>query len=192
MWSCRTRRLLFVNLAHLTDDNFHDSVAECLAEAPVDGECTNFGSSSKFGTMPNWDVSKVTNMADTFYAKGKFNADISRWDTSSVTSMQQMFFGNYPSVWIDDFNQDISNWDVSKVTNMNRMFYGASKYNGDISGWNTAQVTNMYQMFSGASAFNKPIGEWVVTRVTTMEEMLVLCEPHSKHCRRPCLRILLL
>ena len=73
--------------------------------------------------MPNWDVSKVTNMADTFYAQGKFNADISKWDTSSVTSMQQMFFGNYPSVWIDDFNQDISNWDVSKVTNMRKMLH---------------------------------------------------------------------
>ena len=101
----------------------------------MDGECTNFGSSSKFGTMPNWDVSKVTNMADTFYAQGKFNADISKWDTPSVTSMQQMFFGNYPSVWIDDFNQDISNWDVSKVTNMNRMFAFCRVFNQNVNKW---------------------------------------------------------
>ena len=158
-------------LAHLTDDNFHDSVAECLAEAPVDGECTNFGSSSKFGTMPNWDVSKVTNMADTFYAKGKFNADISRWDTSSVTSMQQMFFGNYPSVWIDDFNQDISNWDVSKVTNMNRMFAFCRVFNQDMNKWDVSSVTDMGAMFHNANAFNMPLDDWDTSKVQTMVSM---------------------
>ena len=134
-------------LAYLTDDIFHDSVAGCLDEAPVDGECTNFGESSGFGTMPNWDVSRVTDMSDTFYAQGKFNADISRWDTSSVTSMQQMFLGNYPSVWIDDFNQDISNWNVSKVTNMRKMFAFCKVFNQDVNKWDVSSVTDMSLMF---------------------------------------------
>lgn len=159
---------------YLTDDNFHDSVAECLGESPVTGLCEDFGSESGFGTMPDWDVSRVTNMADTFYARNKFNADISKWDTSSVTSMQQMFFarkGSDPDFWIDDFNQDLSNWNVSKVTNMNRMFAFCSVFNQDLNKWDVSSVTDMGAMFRNANAFNSPLDGWDTSNVQTMVSM---------------------
>ena len=38
------------------------AVDSCLQESPTDGICTTFGTDSEYGTMPNWDVSQVTNM----------------------------------------------------------------------------------------------------------------------------------
>ena len=45
------------------DGSWHTFVAECLAEAPVTGECTDWASGNNYGTMPNWDVSLVTDMS---------------------------------------------------------------------------------------------------------------------------------
>ena len=47
-------------LTPITDLTFIDAIDNCLAESPVDGECTTYGSSSGYGTMPNWDVSQIT------------------------------------------------------------------------------------------------------------------------------------
>ena len=46
----------------LDDYSLDNAMTYCLAEAPVDGLCTKFGSARKIGTMPNWDTSLVTNM----------------------------------------------------------------------------------------------------------------------------------
>ena len=46
----------------LDDYSINNAISLCLAEAPVDGLCTKFGSARKIGTMPNWDTSLVTNM----------------------------------------------------------------------------------------------------------------------------------
>ena len=92
----------------VTDATFYDAIENCLAEAgaEVTGECTTYGSTSGYGTMPNWDTSLVTDMSGygttyqgfgTTYNHGNirnFNGDISRWDTSQVTNMYQMFRGN--------------------------------------------------------------------------------------------------
>jgi surface protein len=98
--------------AQITDANFKDIVNVCLSLSPIDGMCN-----SPYGNMPEWDVSRVTNLSDAFRSKKDFNADISSWDVRSVTDMQSMFSGTI------SFNQDIGSWDVSNVTNMNSMFY---------------------------------------------------------------------
>ena len=48
---------------YLTDGQFFTAIASCLAESPVTGLCTTYGlSTTNFGTMPDWDVSRVTDM----------------------------------------------------------------------------------------------------------------------------------
>ena len=91
----------------ITDSNFHSAIETCLGTNPVDGLC----SSSEYGSMPDWDVSLVTDMSgwnhtssssQGFGRKTTFNGDIGSWDTSQVTNMRSMF--NYASA----FNQDIA------------------------------------------------------------------------------------
>jgi len=158
-------------LAPIPEESWHDFVAECLAEAPVTGECTAWASSNNYGTMPNWDTSLVEDMSgyDGGYPAGfrgtsTFNGDISKWDTGRVTNMYGMFQGV-------PFNQDIGGWNTAQVKNMRGMFSGASAFNHDIGSWNTAQVTDMNYMFSGASAFNHDIGSWNTAQVTYMNSM---------------------
>ena len=122
----------------LTDANLTDAIENCLDEAPVDGLCSRYGLiTTKFGTMPNWDMSQVTNLRKHLKDKIEFNANISAWDTSQVTNMYEMFFN------ASAFNQDIGNWNTSRVKNMGRMFYAASAFNQDIGRWNTTQVTEI-------------------------------------------------
>ena len=135
---------------------FRNAVTACLLEAPVDGLCTNYGQSSGYGVMPDWDTSQVTNMSASFSSKTQFNGDISAWDTSSVTDMSYMF------VHARAFNQDISSWDVSSVISMGVMFQNALAFNQDLSGWNVSNVTNMKFMFAYARAFNQDIRAWSV------------------------------
>ena len=121
----------------ITNTNFKQAVNICLSTNPENGLCSN----SEYGSMPDWDVSNVTDMYQAFKNERSFNADISAWDVSNVTDMRSMFYR------ADAFNQDISNWDVSNVTDMRYMFYVAQSFNGDISGWNTSNVTDMRSMF---------------------------------------------
>src|SRR6056300_153129 len=60
---------------------FTAAIAACLAEAPVDGKCVNYGTvTTDFGEMPDWDTSLVTDMSSAFDNqagdKPNFNADI--------------------------------------------------------------------------------------------------------------------
>jgi len=108
------------NANYLTDAVFFDAINGCLSESEVaeeTGECTTYGTSTrKYGTMPNWDVSRVRNMQVSFISRLTFNGNISGWDTSRVTTMRAMFF------FASAFNQDIGSWDTSQVTNMGNMF----------------------------------------------------------------------
>jgi len=90
----------------LDDYSLDNAMNYCLAEAPVDGLCTKFGSARKIGTMPNWDTSLVTNM------NGCTNTNYCTPSSSSYSSYRRMFNQN-PS-----FNGDISKWDTSGVTSM--------------------------------------------------------------------------
>ena len=128
--------ILFSTLSYsqLTDANFQQAVDECLATNPVDGLCTN----SEYGAMPDWDVSKVTDMDRAFDGRDVFNVDISNWDVSSVTNMSSMFF------YATSFNQSLSNWDISSVINMQEMFSYSSlstdNYDGVLNSWSQQDV----------------------------------------------------
>jgi hypothetical protein len=74
---------------------------------------------SEYGAMPDWDVSRVTNMARAFQNKHEFNADISRWDTSNVKDISYMFFNG------NAFTADITGWKTPVVTSSNWMFHNA-------------------------------------------------------------------
>jgi hypothetical protein len=106
-----------VKVTPIPDASWHAYVAECLAEAPVTGECKKWASGNNYGTMPNWDVSQVVNMAGNKctdadgdgnwdcilagFVNTAFNGNVSRWDTSSVYYMHDMFRDAYA------FNQPI-------------------------------------------------------------------------------------
>jgi len=147
---------------------FTTAITSCLAEQPVTGECTTYGASSGYGTMPNWDTSLVTDMSYAFYYSGSanFNGDVSSWDTSAVTNMHKLFAGN------DSFNQDLSSWDTSKVTDMSLMFERTLAFNGDVSSWDTANVTTMQRLFWACYNFNQDIRGWDTSNVTNMNAML--------------------
>ena len=118
----------------IPDASWHVFVSDCLAEAPVTGECTEWASGKPYGTMPNWDTSLVT--------------DMSGWTGSAHKG-----FGGKST-----FNADISKWDTGKVTDMYHMFYQASAFNQDIGSWNTAQVTDMRSMFHQLLRSTKTLG----------------------------------
>jgi surface protein len=160
------------SLAPIPSASWHTFVAECLAEAPVTGECTTWASGNNYGTMPNWDTSLVTDMSgwtgsvhEGFSNKKTFNGDISSWEIAQVTNMYSMFWQ------ATSFNRPIGSWDTSKVNTMENMFATASAFNQDIGSWNTAEVTSMEAMFSSASAFNQDIGSWNTAQVTKMNWM---------------------
>jgi surface protein len=150
--------------------SWHAFVAECLAEAPVTGECTTWASGNNYGTMPNWDTSLVTDMSGIdgtsgqgFGYKSTFNGDISKWNTEKVTAMYFMFNQAHA------FNQGIGSRNTAQVTNMVLMFRSASAFNHDIGSWNTGKVTDMNAMLSSASAFNHDISSWTGSAATTAQ-----------------------
>ena len=161
----------------IPDASWHTYVAECLAEAPTDGECTTWASSNTHGTMPNWDTLLVTDMSgfspnddvyQGFGGQSTFNGDLSRWDTSHVTDMSYMFHN------ATLFNGDISKWETLEVQNMQSMFENASAFNQNIGGWNTTQVTNMWKMFAIASDFLQDISSWTGSAATSAQTDMFL------------------
>ena len=124
--------------------------------------------------VPDWDVSSVTDMSNTFRGASAFDQHIGGWNVSSVTDMSGMFNGasNFNNTNIDlTANRPIDDWNVSSVTNMSNMFNGASLFDQDISGWTVSSVTDMSGMFNGASNFDQDIGGWTVSSVTDMSNM---------------------
>ena len=145
---------------------FRAARTACLNESAVTGRCQNYGDTSGYGDMENWDTSLVTVMNGAFSSNVSFNGDISGWDTSKVTDMGTMFFG------ASTFNQDLSRWNITNVVDMAAMFSGARAFNQDISKWVTSKLTNMGFMFEGASAFNQDLSGWDTSAVTNMAGML--------------------
>ena len=74
----------------------------------------------KYGDIPCWDTSQVTDMSSLFYNCKLFDIDISGWDVSNVTNMSCMFY------YARSFNQPLEKWDVSNVVSMKGMFSSAS------------------------------------------------------------------
>jgi len=161
-----------MSVTTINDSNFHSAIATCLGTNPVDGLC----SSSEYGSMPDWDVSLVTDMNgwnddgkteanQGFGGQGIFNGDIGSWNTAQVTNMRYIFRD------ASAFNQDIGSWNTAQVTTMKRMFHVASVFNQDIGEWNTEEVTTMRAMLNSASAFNQDIGSWNTAQVADMRYM---------------------
>ena len=158
----------FAQVTPIPDNTtFRSAINSCLAEtgASVTGECTNFGTSSGYGTMPNWDTSLVTDMSGAFLYKMSFNGEIGNWNTSNVINMFQTFHSAYA------FNKDIGSWDVSNVVAMNEMFFEARVFNQDIGNWNTGSVTTMHSMFMRSYNFNQDISRWNTSGVVNMLSM---------------------
>ena len=169
------------NNTPLTDSTFHSAISECLEEAPIDGLCVDYGSTSGYGVLPDWDVSQVVNMGGNKctdadgdgnwdcilvgFVNTAFNGNVSRWDTSSVYYMHDMFRDAYA------FNQPIGGWNLSNVNQIQNMFNGASAFNQPLHGWDVSNVYSMNGLFYGAASFNQPIESWNVSGVTEMEEM---------------------
>ena len=131
---------------------FRAARTACLNESAVTGRCQNYGDTSGYGDMENWDTSLVTVMNGAFSSNVSFNGDISGWDTSKVTDMGTMFFG------ASAFNQDLSGWDTSAVTNMAGMFKNAVAFDQEIRGWDVGKVGRFTNMFDGATAFAATYG----------------------------------
>ncbi|CAL6319982.1 unnamed protein product [Bathycoccus prasinos] len=129
---------------YLTDATIQSAITNCLSESPVDGLCATYGLiTTKFGTMPDWDVSRVTDMGGGTWSELK-------GFRGKVTDMNGMF--NSASA----FNQDIGSWNTEIVTDMNGMFNSASAFDQDISSWTgTAATTAQGSMFSSATAFQE-------------------------------------
>ena len=153
------------------DQDFKTAVDECLSAlypntAPTKGDCYL----TKWGSMNDWDTSKVTNMAEVF--KGtNFNGNITEWDTSEVQNMTGMFENTF------SFDQDISGWDVSKVESMDRMFYSAHAFNQDITGWNTKDSGGTFEDMFGSSEF--------ADVYTCKPEKKTLCDACGNTCGPP-------
>jgi len=137
----------------LTDNNIHQVVEDYLSDD------TNKKQQiiEKYGSINNWDVSRVTNMKSLLYKFDNknyenFNENISNWDVSNVTDMTKMFY------YATSFDQPLNNWDVSNVTNMKYMFHNAQLFNQPLDNWNVSRVTTMENMFCDAESFNQPIG----------------------------------
>jgi len=51
----------------------------------MDGTCLNItGQYAHYGTIPDWDVSLITNMDSAFKDRRQFSGDITKWNTESV------------------------------------------------------------------------------------------------------------
>ncbi|MCR5504502.1 MAG: DUF285 domain-containing protein, partial [Elusimicrobiaceae bacterium] len=71
---------------------------------------------TNFNTLPNLDVSAVTNMSNCFNSSTTTASyDFTNWDTSDVTTMQAMFSGCQTIT-------GVTNLDCSSVTNFQNMF----------------------------------------------------------------------
>ncbi len=115
-----------------------------------------------YGAISEWDVSAISNMAQLFFRKPTFNADISKWNVARVSNMRSAFNGAAA------FNANIGNWNTASVMNLFAAFAGASGFNQDIGKWNVVRVTTLYSTFDGATAFNADIGNWSVGAVANL------------------------
>jgi len=135
------------------------------------------------GEMNHWDVSKVTDMTQTFNNAPLFNADISGWVPEQVTTMEAMFQG------ADAFNQDISGWDTGNVQDMSAMFIDTEAFDQDLGSWDIGSVTDMTIMFMGtvgmsAVNFTNTLIGWEAADNTptdiTLDANVPLCDPQAE------------
>ena len=96
-------------------------LGRAVLQSAVDAYMTAAGSfagggSSLWDHISDWDVSRISSMAEMFHSASTFNRDLSWWDVGQVTDMQLMF-REAPK-----FNQPLNSWDVGQIKNMQQMF----------------------------------------------------------------------
>ena len=118
-------------------------LSNCVSMNSMFNNCQNTAICTN-GSMNNWDVSNINNMAAMFNAATAMNVDISSWDVSSVLSFGGMFSYAYA------FNSNISGWDVSSGQYFQNMLKYATAFEVDIANWNVSSALNMQAMFDHA------------------------------------------
>ena len=135
----KLERIDFTGWDTSSAENFDGMFNDCYSLTELDlsdfdtGNATTFaqffegcGGLTTVKGMENWDVSKVTNMAQLFNSNGKDMhleyVDMSAFNTLSLEYTDNMFSGCYrlKTVYAGD------GWDMSKVTNSGAMFSGCS------------------------------------------------------------------
>ena len=91
------------------------AVDSCVGYSDDGSACA----SSSYGAIGEWDVSRVTSLANLFNDKQSFNQDLSNWGVSNVTTLENTFYQAHA------FNSNLSTWEVSKVTTLYQTFYDA-------------------------------------------------------------------
>jgi surface protein len=103
--------------------------------------------------------------------------DLSRWNVSKVTNMNQTFRGCGSLTTLD-----LSGWDVSKVEDMTHMFYGDSVLTTIYAGgnWDVGSVTLDNDMFKNCNSlpnFNGGPVDKTGAKLTTNGGYLTYKEP---------------
>jgi surface protein len=151
------------NITIITDVNIRDLVEKYMKNK------SGLPDDLKEKAIGNWDVSRVTNMAELFEGFSDFNEPLNNWDVSRVTHMAALFDG------CSIFNQPLNDWNVSNVTDMEGMFGKCRNFNQPLDKWNVSNVKRMLYMFFQCSKFNQPLNTWNVGKVTDMEGMFNDC-----------------
>ena len=71
-----------------SEEQLRVAISKCIQTSPT-GDCAE----GPHGSIGDWDVSAVIDMASMFSAAYTFNQDLSKWDVSAVTHMGYMFYG---------------------------------------------------------------------------------------------------
>lgn len=123
------------------------------------------------GPIAEWDVSRVSNMANLFNGYDDFNADLNKWNVSNVLNMTDMFHG------CAQFNSNLINWDVRKVRSMEYMFNNCFNFEGiGLQEWVTSSLTNLHGTFRVCFEFNADLSNWNVSGVEDMSHAFEFCQ----------------
>ena len=117
-----------------------------------------------------WDLTRVTNVANMFFGCTVFDADLSKFKIHTInnggaSSLSSLFY-NCQS-FNNGGNPDIANWDTSNVTNLTQTFYNCDSFNQPIGSWDTSNVTSFQNTFYSANIFNQNLGNWDTSNATT-------------------------
>lgn len=154
-----------------------------MVDAYLGEQVAEYTGSQHYGSITDWDVSRVTDMSALFsIARNpnaiRFTADLSKWNVSGVRQMKRMFQGvhNERMDWLNEWdvsnvqdmtamfkwsfvNSPLDKWDVSSVTDITEIF-AHSQFNQDISGWNTGNFRKINSAFREAASFNQDLCQW--------------------------------
>ncbi len=195
-WSTISQGLQFFGASNLTAS---------ATDKPIVGASTlnsSFyqASSMNPANINDWDISNVTQLANTFFTAESFNQDLNNWDISNVTT-----FGTLGFRGCTVFNGNVDNWDVSGLTvGLGSMFMFCRNFNRDIStksisaedsptgiaytAWDigaNSSITSFANMFYQSSKvygdFNQDISNWNTSNITNMSQMFL----NSKSFNQP-------